>query len=86
MTRTTKTRLTVEIQHVGRGGVLAIASARVWISGVEIAVNGLEVRRGLDGKLTIDAPGVAHGGKVLPAIELPPELERAIGREITALL
>ncbi|MGJ0507488.1 MAG: hypothetical protein ACR652_10185 [Methylocystis sp.] len=86
MTRT-KARLTVEIERVCRDGVLAVATARVWIAGVEIAVHGLEVSRELlTGRLRVDAPGVAHNGAIMPAIELPPDLEAAIGREIAGLL
>jgi hypothetical protein len=46
----------------------------------------LEVRRDLSGRITIDAPGVAYGGAVTAAVELPDALNDAIAHEITALL
>ncbi|MGJ0506561.1 MAG: hypothetical protein ACR652_05365 [Methylocystis sp.] len=84
--RTTPCRLTVSLEHIGRDGLLAIASVEVSIGGVPLTIHGLEGRRGLDGTLQISTPGISHAGVIMPAIELPIELERAIGREISALL
>jgi hypothetical protein len=84
--KTTPCRLTVQIERIGAGGLLAVASAEVEIGRIPLRLHGLEVRRGMDGRLQIDAPGVAHGGRIMPAVDLPPDLEAAIGREIEVLL
>ncbi|MGJ0507621.1 MAG: hypothetical protein ACR652_10910 [Methylocystis sp.] len=78
--------MTVSVERIGRDGLIAVASAEVEIGKIPLRLNGLEVRRGMDGKLLIDAPGVAHGGAVMPAVELPDDLEHAIAREIAALV
>lgn len=84
--KTTPVRLTVSLERVGKGGLIAVASAEIEIEGVALTIRGLEVRRDMQGRLQIDTPGVAHGGAILPAVELPQDLEQAIGREIEALL
>jgi hypothetical protein len=84
--KTTAVRLTVSLEKVGRGGLLAVASAEIEIGRIPLRLHGLEVRRDMQGRLQIDAPGVSHGGAILPVVELPQDLEQAIGREIAALL
>lgn len=49
-------------------------------------MHGYEVRRGLDGRLRIDAPSVVSNGVFTLAVELPAEIEREIGQEIEALM
>lgn len=83
--RTTAVQLTVTLDRVCRDGLIAVASAEIEIAGIAFRLNGLEVRRDMRGRLQIDTPGISHGGAVLPAIELPTDLEAAIGREIEAL-
>ncbi len=84
--KTTRVKLTVGVERIGPEGLIAVAQAEIDVHGIVITIRGLEVRRDQTGKLRIDAPGVSHGDKVLPAVELPPDLEAAIGREVVALL
>ena len=49
MRRTTPVQLAVTLEKVERGGVLALAHVTVSISGIPIGLQGLKLRRGLDG-------------------------------------
>ncbi|MGJ0391164.1 MAG: hypothetical protein ACR650_00135 [Methylocystis sp.] len=82
----TPVKLTVSVERVCKGGLLGIARAEIEVDALLLVLNGIEARRGFDGRLEIDTPGVAHGSAILPAVELPPDLEAAIGREVAALL
>ncbi len=84
--KTTRVKLTVSVERIARERLIAVAQAEIDVHGIVITIRGLEVRRDQTGKLRIDAPGVSYGDKVLPAVELPRDLEAAIRREITALL
>ncbi len=84
--KTTRVKLPVSVERIGREGLLAVAQAEIDVHGIVITIRGLEMRRDKRGKLRIDGPGVSHGDKVLPAVELPRDLEAPIRREITALV
>ncbi|MGJ0508407.1 MAG: hypothetical protein ACR652_15050 [Methylocystis sp.] len=84
--RTTPCRLTVSIEHVGKGGLLAVASAEIEIGRIPLRLHGLEVRRELTGRLRVDVPAYSHGGVARPVLELPDDLMAALGREIAALV
>ena len=81
-----RVKLSVSLDRVIQGGLLGVARARIEVGGVGITIDGFEVRRELSGRLRIDAPGVSSSGVILPAVELPEEIERAIGHEIEELL
>jgi hypothetical protein len=49
-------------------------------------LHGYEVRRAADGRLAIDAPGYSRDGAITPVVELPEELQDAIGREIAGMI
>jgi stage V sporulation protein G len=67
------------------GRVLALATVEIDLDGVALALHGVQVLRTPTGKLQARAPHYrAQTGQWLPAVTLPDELERAIGREILA--
>lgn len=84
--RTSPVEITVEIERIGEGGLIAVGSAHITIKGVALTVHGFEVRRGDDGRLRIDAPGVVYDGVCRAAVELPADIEQAVGRAISAAL
>ena len=49
-------------------------------------MRGLEVRRGAEGRLRVDVPSYAHDGVLCPVLELPDDLEQAIGRAVERAL
>ena len=77
--------LQVEPVH-GSGRLVGLAVVRVELAGVELTLQGVQVRHGPAG-LVVDAPQFRHprDGRWLPAVVLPPELRDAIGREVLAL-
>jgi hypothetical protein len=84
--KTTRVKLTVSIERLGCGGLIALAEAEIDVHGVAIKIHGFEVRRDETGKLRVYTPSVSRNGSALPAVELPRDLEAAIRREILALL
>lgn len=67
------------VETVNRGGLLALSNVRVSFDGVEIEIQGVQVRRRPDGRVTVDSPCYRGGnGRWLPAVVLPPELGQAI--------
>lgn len=72
----------------GAGRVLAVASVRLDIAGVEIELHGLTVRRQDGGGYGMHLPAWRHPttGKWLAAAVLPSELATAIGEAVFAVL
>lgn len=72
------------IRHVHDAGrLLALATVTIELAGIEIALNGVQVRRLPNGKLRCQAPQFrTHTGTWEPAVTMPEELEEAIGREV----
>jgi hypothetical protein len=85
MSRTTPVQLAVQIERIERGGVLALAHVEISIAGVPITLQGLKVRRGLDGVMTIELPMFDHpSGARFPCIELHDDLALGVVGEVIA--
>ncbi len=85
MRRTTPVQLAVTLEKVERGGVLALAHVTVSISGIPIGLQGLKLRRGLDGLMSVELPMWTHpsGGR-FPHIGLYDDLARGVVSEVIA--
>ncbi len=85
MRRTTPVRIAVRLERVERGGVLALACVEISIAGVPITLQGLRLRRGLDGLMTVELPMFDHptGGR-LTHIGLHDDLARGVVEEVVA--
>ena len=83
--KTTPVQLAVQIERIERGGVLALATVEISIAGVPITLQGLKVRRGLDGIMSIELPMFDHpsGGR-FPCIGLFDDLARGVVDEVIA--
>jgi hypothetical protein len=69
------------------GSLLALATVAIDANGVEILLSGVQVLRLPNGRLQARSPRYrAQSGEWLPAVTLPEELERAIGREVLAMV
>lgn len=72
------------VEIVNKGALLALANVLVSFDGVEIEIQGVQVRRHPDGRVTVDSPCFRGGdGRWLPALVLPPELGQAIADAVT---
>jgi hypothetical protein len=81
----TPVQLAVQLERVERGGVLALATVEISISGVPITLQGLNVRRGLDGVMTVELPMFDHpSGARFPSVGLYDDLARGVADEIIA--
>ena len=81
----TAVHLMVELESVCKGGVLALASVEIEIAGVPITLQGLKLRRALDGRLTVELPMFEHPlGLRAPVIVLEDDLARGLAAEIAA--
>lgn len=82
--------VTVEVlgvEVVNKGGLLALSNVRVSFDGVEIEIQGVQVRRHPDGRVTVDAPCYRCGdSRWLPAVVLPPELGQAVADAVVEQL
>lgn len=67
----------------GNGSLVGMALVQVSIGGIEIGLQGVQVRC-RSGRLVTQAPQFRdpRSGRWLPCIVLPPELSDAIGREV----
>jgi stage V sporulation protein G len=86
---TSTVSVTFEVVSVTRlhsaGRLLALATVEIDLDGVPLTLNGVQVLRTPAGKMQCRAPHYrGPTGEWLPAVTLPDELERAIGREILA--
>ena len=53
-------QIAVALERIERGGVLALATVEISISGVPVTLQGLKVRRGLDGLMSVELPMFEH--------------------------
>jgi len=87
MIRTTPVRLTVQIEKIERGGLIALASVEIEIAGVPITLQGLTVRRDLDGRMIVHLPMFEHpSGARFPCIGLHDDLSRGLVEEVIEAL
>ena len=67
------------------GNPRALATVAIDLDGIAMTLSGIEVVLTANGKLQARAARYrTAGGTLAPCIVLPPELERAIGREVLA--
>ncbi len=86
MRRTTPVRIAVQLEKVEHGGVLALATVEINICGILVTLQGLELRRGLDGVLCVHLPMFDHpGGGCFPIIGLHDDLSRGVVDEIISV-
>ncbi|HYD31060.1 MAG TPA: hypothetical protein VEB64_09435 [Azospirillaceae bacterium] len=75
------------IDPVSRGRLMALATVRVEVAGVEFVLQGLPATLRPDGFLVVEPPQARRSdGTRCPAVILPNELLEAIAREIAAEL
>lgn len=81
----TRVEIAVQIERIERGGVLALACVEINIAGIPVTLQGLELRRGLDGVLSAHLPMFDHpaGGR-FPIIGLYDDLARGVVDEVIA--
>lgn len=74
------------IELVNSGRVLALAAVNLEVSGVEVALQGVQIARNTSGGLDVKAPRWRHPrtGQWVPCLLLPPELTAALGAEVLA--
>jgi hypothetical protein len=83
--RTTPVQLAVQLERIERGGVLALATVEISIAGVPITLQGVQLRRGLDGVMSVALPLFDHpSGSRFPCIGLYDDLARGVVDEIIA--
>ncbi len=86
MRRTTPVRIAVALEQVESGGVLALATVEINIHGVPVTLQGVELRRGLDGVLCVHLPLFSHpSGGCFPIIGLHDDLSRGVVDEIISV-
>ena len=83
--KTTPVQLAVQLERIERGGVLALAHVEIAIAGVAITLQGLRLRRGLDGVMSVELPMFEHpsGGR-FTCIGLYDDLARGVVDEVIA--
>ena len=83
--RRTKVQIAVQIEPVCKDGVAALATVELSIAGVLVTLQGLRLRHGLDGLMTVELPMFDHptAGRVTH-IGLHDDLSRGIVDEIIA--
>ncbi len=81
----TPVHLAVKLERVERAGILAVACVEINIAGVPVTLQGLELRRGLDGALCVHLPMFdhPHGGR-FPIVGLYDDLSRGVVDEVIA--
>ncbi len=69
----------IDLAPIERGGVLALAGVEIEIAGVPVTLQGLRLRRGLDGRMMVELPMFDHpSGARFPAIGLCDDLARGV--------
>lgn len=75
------------VEIVNKGGLLALANVRISFDGVEIELQGVQVRRHPGERVTVDSPCFRGGdGRWMPAVVLPPELGQAVAEAVGAAI
>ena len=72
----------IQVDHVNRGSLMALASAVIDIGGIEITIHGLQVRRlnPKTGLTTVTLPTFrGPDGSTCQAVDLPQELLKPLG-------
>jgi hypothetical protein len=65
----------IGIEHIHRGSLLSLISFAVVIHGIEVRIQGAQIRKAPHGQIELTAPMFKSGtGHWLPAIELPDEI------------
>jgi hypothetical protein len=81
----TPVRLAVEVEPVCRDGVLALATVEIEISGVSITLQGIRLRRALDGRMMVELPMFEQpSGARFPCVGLHDDLARGVVDEVAA--
>lgn len=71
----------------GRGSLFALAVAEIEVGGIVFRLQGVQVRHALNGGLAVVEPHCrAPCGNWLPAVIMPPEVNRALAGLIRAEL
>lgn len=79
----TVVQLAVKIERIQAGGVLALAHVEISIAGIPLILQGLKLRRGLDGVMSVELPMFDHpNGGQFPIIGLHDDLSRGVVDEI----
>ena len=83
--KTTAVQLAVALERIERGGVLALATVEISIAGVPITLQGLKLRRGLDGVMSVELSMFDHpsDGRIT-CIGLHDDLARGVVDEVIA--
>jgi hypothetical protein len=86
MSRMTPVHVTViHLEPVQRGCVLALAAVEISIAGIPVTLQGLKLRRGLDGRLSVELPMYERpNGERVTCIGLYDDLARGVVDEVAA--